>query len=61
MLGHLGGGLVVVSGLGVEEPGSALGLSKAEQGPATRLQAGPHLPHAYPLPAHNLTSQIFWL
>lgn len=52
----------MVSGLGVEEPGSALGLSKAEQGPAIRLPAGPHLPHPCPLPAHNnLTSQIFWL
>ena len=59
-LGHPGGGLVVVSGLGVKEPGSALDLSKTEPGPAKGLQAGPHLPH--PRPLHpNLTSQIFWL
>lgn len=46
---HPRGGFAVESGLGIEEHGSALGLSKAEQGPAKWLQAEP--PPAPPLPS----------
>lgn len=38
----------MVSGVGLVEPGSALGRSKAEQGPGLYLQAGGAVPAASP-------------